>query len=224
MNTERCTHISIFPERGEVIVEQVDTDGVIQRKNIEPSNLRSCIANSQLGGSIRTSGLLPSKCIATVMSDTAQYFFLDCPTTCLDFTYANTEYSNFPIPRMIFGIQYLLREQKPVKCGICVVGEGKLTVHTPLYHFPFSNVHEDGQICLGSNSISAYKKPEQLENLANYILTLPNNNDEYCPHHNKLQLEYRDLLEHMKDKSPADYYRDILVESGKTLGQFLEWR
>ena len=41
---------------------------------------------------------------------------------------------------------------------------------------------------------------------------------------NKLDLGYRDLLEHLKDRAPEYYYTDVLIPDGKTLKDFMERR
>lgn len=43
----------------------------------------------------------------------------------------------------------------------------------------------------------------------------------YYKTHNKLGLEYRELMEHLKDKDPS-YYTDILTPNGWTLGEFIQ--
>ena len=50
---------------------------------------------------------------------------------------------------------------------------------------------------------------------------MPNNNDHYSPDNSKLNLEYRHLLEMLKDKEPNFYYSDVLIPSGKTLNDFI---
>lgn len=34
-------------------------------------------------------------------------------------------------------------------------------------------------------------------------------------------MQYRELLEHLKDKDPAYYYTDVLIPSGKTIKDFM---
>lgn len=50
---------------------------------------------------------------------------------------------------------------------------------------------------------------------------MPNNDDNFDVRDNKLKLEYRDLLEHLKDKDPSYYYSDVLIPNGKTLKDFI---
>ena len=44
----------------------------------------------------------------------------------------------------------------------------------------------------------------------------------YSSSNNKLGLEYRELMEHLKDKDPEYYYSDILIPKKETLGEFIQ--
>lgn len=109
-------------------------------------------------------------------------------------------------------------------CRVCVVKDERLTSDTPTYSYPFSNVGGGGHICTGNNALPVYKDPAKLHTLAGYILRLPNNDDYFSPQHNRGHLGYRDLLEHLKDRTPAYYYSDVLVEDRRTLRDFLNGR
>ena len=93
-----------------------------------------------------------------------------------------------------------------------------------MYHYPFSNVYDDFRVCVGNNVMPHFKSQAQLSRFPRYLLGIPNNNDYFKASHNKLHMEYRELLEHLKDKEPAYYYTDVLIESGKTLGDFIGGR
>ena len=68
----------------------------------------------------------------------------------------------------------------------------------------------------------AYKKLHKAVNLPAFLLSIPNNMHSYYKTHNKLGLEYRELMEHLKDKDPSYYYTDILITNGWTLGEFIQ--
>lgn len=51
---------------------------------------------------------------------------------------------------------------------------------------------------------------------------IPNNMHSCHATHNQLGLEYRDLMEHLKDENPSYYYTDILIPNGWTLGKFIQ--
>ena len=217
--------LRISPERLEIVLEQQKEGGVTARKNISPEALAGCILGSRYDEEARSTGLLPEGCTAAVMEDVNTTYFIRCPDLYADISYYGTEYLHFPIPRLVFGFQYLGKEGKVGSCRLCVVKDGRLTADTPTYHYPFSNVScGDGHICTGNNALPAYSDPLRLHTLMGYILRLPNNNDHFLSAHNRPHLGYRDLLELMKDKTPGFYYSDVLVEDGKTLKTFLNGR
>lgn len=152
------------------------------------------------------------------------YYFIRYPELCADFTYFDTEYRRFPIPRLVFGFKYMPQEGKVASCSVCVVKDERLKPDSPLYHYPFSNVAANGRICTGNNALPVYRNPARLHTLAGYILRMPNNNDYYSTNNNRLHAEFRDLLEQMKNKTPSHYYTDVLVGSEETLKVFLDRR
>ena len=168
--------------------------------------------------------LICGNCVAVVMEKKFTYYFIRYPELCADFRYFDTEYRNFPIPRLVFGFKYMPDAHKVAGCSVCVVKDERLKADTILYRYPFSNVSSNGRICLGNNALPVYKDPSRLHTLAGYILRMPNNNDHYSKNNNQLHAEYRDLLEQMKTKTPSHYYTDVLIESGQTLKDFLTER
>lgn len=220
MNNSSDTILRISPSRAEVLVEQ-EENGVISRKSIAPDSLAQCLLSSRYDDEYHATGFLPEGCFAAVMAPKHTWYFIRYPELHADISYCGTEYPHFPLPRLVFGFQYLIREKKVVKSYLCVVKDERLTPETPLYIYPFSNVHGDNSICLGNNALPVYKDPARLHTLAAYILRFPNNNDLYSRSHNKLDLEYRDLLEQLKGKEPSVYYTGVLKEKGQTLKDFL---
>ena len=92
-----------------------------------------------------------------------------------------------------------------------------------MYYYPFSNVsRESGSLCVGANTLPIYKKPHKAHNLPAFLLSIPDNMHYYSSSNNKLGLEYRELMEHLKDKDPEYYYSDILIPKKETLGEFIQ--
>ena len=91
-----------------------------------------------------------------------------------------------------------------------------------MYHYPFSNVYDDLRVCVGNNVLPHFKSQTQLSKFPRFLLGIPNNDDFFKESHNRLHMSHRELLEHLKDKEPAYYYTDVLVESGKTLSDFMQ--
>lgn len=90
--------------------------------------------------------------------------------------------------------------------------------------YPFSNVYDDLRVCVGNNVLPHFKSQTQLSRFPRFLLGIPNNDDFFKVSHNRLHMPHRELLEHLKDKEPAYYYTDVLVESGKTLSDFINGR
>ena len=194
--------IRISPNEGKITVEE-DAQGVFSRKSITEEDLLRCFKDS-----LRTadegyhSGFLPLNTISLYQSETVKRFVLWHPRLYADVSVYDTPYPHFPIPRLVFGFS-LNQEGKASHCRIGVVADEIPTPETPMYYYPFSNVsRESGSLCVGANTLPIYKKPHKAHNLPAFLLSIPNNMHYYSSSNNKLGLEYRELMEHLKDKTP----------------------
>lgn len=224
MEQDFDTVIKISSDRAEIVVEQTKQGGVISRKNISPETLGACMLSSRFDDTVHETGLLPDNCIGMSITKQFHYYYIRHPEVYTELSYFGTEYTRFPIPRLVFGFKYMPVEGKVVESRVCVVPSERLSKDTKLLIYPFSNVSTGGNICIGNNALPVYKNPARLSGLPGYILRIPNNNDRYSNGNNRMKLEYRDLLELIKDKAPEYYYSDILRESGQTLNDFMNWR
>lgn len=217
------TVIRISSERSEIVVEQ-EHAGITSRKTLSPKSLARCILESRYDESEHFSGLLPDYCLSVTLSANGTWYFIRYPDLYADISYYGTEYEHFPFPRLVFAFKHTPENGKITGSRLCVVKDERLSMDTPTFHYPFSNVYAGGSICLGNNALPAYKNPTRIFTLANFILRLPNNNDNFRQSNNKLKLGYRDLLEHLKDKQPEYYYSDVLIPDGRTLKDFITGR
>ena len=134
----------------------------------------------------------------------------------------NTEYADFPLPRLVFGFK-VENSGRLSRVMLGVTENGILRESSQMYTYPFSNVSDTGfSVCTGQNSLPEIKQPYSLTNMPDYILSLPDNDDHFSSSHNKLNLGHRELMEHLRDKPPEYYYTDVLIPSGKTLKDFYE--
>ena len=69
--------------------------------------------------------------------------------------------------------------------------------------------------------LPSIKSLHQLNGLPYFILKMPNNYDYYKEERTKLNLDYRGLLEHLKDKDSQYYYDNVLIDMEKTLNDFI---
>lgn len=218
MDPSQDVVLRISPAQARITVEQ-ETGGVVARKEISADSLISCI-HSSVETEQFVSPLLPPHCLAVGLGRSENYV-LWYPHLRADITLYDTPYPDFPLPRLVFGFA-LSSDGRPGKCRIGVIKDEAPTPETPMYHYPFSNVGSGGWLCTGSNELPRYQLHHKCVNLPGFLLRLPNNMDSYRREHNKLGLEYRDLLEHLKDKDPSYYYGSVLVPNGRTLAHFIQ--
>ena len=215
--------LRLSPTRNTIIVEEQKPGGIAAYREIDPLELYYVINQSYASNDYLDSGFLPEHCLHLSMSATEKYFVLWNPELRADVIYGDREYPNFPIPRMVFGVR-VLENGKVAECSMGVIADEAPTMDTPMFFYPFSNVHSNDRVCTGNNVLPRYRKISALKNFPRYLLGLPDNDDMYDREHNRLKLSHGELLEHLKDKDPAYYYTDILVSNGKTLGDFISRR
>ena len=216
-NTEFSLHI--HPMSNTIRME-TSQNGVRSCKQISYESMLESIKGS-LEKEAVSSGLLPEGCISFLAGTKGRFVTsILHPERYADVMYGATEYKVFPLPRLVFKFEHQdgLRIQR---CWMGVVGEGRLTPTTPMYHYPFSNVSDNYHLCTGNNVLPVCKSLHTLGSLPYYILSMPNNNDHFRSSRNKQGLEMRDLLEHIKDKDPSYYYTDILIPNSQTLTDFI---
>jgi len=201
------------------ITVETNNNGVISTKAVSADELEKSLINSMVNTDV-TSGLLPKNCLSWTKSSKsdASYYVIRHTKNYADIQYHDTVYNRFPIPNLVFGFR--LNGNKVVGVGIGVIGTGEISENTEMYHYPFSNV-SGFSMCTGGNRLPTVKKTSALANLPYFILGLPDNDDRYNENHNKPKLGHRELLEHLKDKTPEYYYTDILVKSKNTLKDFI---
>lgn len=189
--------------------------GEIRTKIVSVDTLIDCIKNSISGVFIST-GILPANvlCVTTDTEKGQRFVTLEFPEERATVTYMNTEYADFPLPRLLFGFR--IEDSGRISgVNVGVPDLGKLTPNTRMFYYPFSNVNRFS-LCIGANSLPHIQSLQQLSNLPYYILSLPDNDDHYIERNNWLKLGHRDLLEHLRDKDRKHYYEQILVPMPNT--------
>lgn len=165
-------------------------------------------------------GVLPDRCVSYQEDhNETRYVVMDLGVFRMDLTYENTTYEDFPLPRLLYGF-VVDKDFKIKKIRVAVADMGQLRESTKLYKYPFSNV-SGFNMCTGSNSLPKLKSLRQLNGIPYYIFSMPDNNDYYRPDRTKLDMEYRNLLEFLKDKDEKYYYENVLIPTGKTLADFI---
>jgi hypothetical protein len=213
--------IRINPIEGRITVEE-RTGDVVAVKNISIDSLVECFTNSIKDLKDIKSGFLPDNCISYNLNERYRTVALWIPPQYMDITYHKTVYEHFPLPAMAFSFR-IGATGKTSAHRLAIIKNEKPTPKTPLYIWPFSNVHDDGGICVGAaNSLPEYKELRTLASLPYHLLRLPNNDHMYSQTKNTMKLPYRELLEHLKDKEPSYYYEHILVPRKAVLQDFID--
>ena len=221
MNCMNEMRLQIDPDALCIHVENQDR-GIISCKNIALDTFFECVRQSLDHEGIK-SGFLPEHCFHFSMNSRGDRdYCLWYPHLHADIQYYGTEYPDFPLPRLVFGLS-LSKEGKVTSCRLGVTDDEAPRESTRMYAYPFSNVAEF-HLCTGNNPLPVYKRPQTLTTLPSFLLRLPNNNDRFLVTNNKLRMQYRELLEHLKRKDPCYYYTDVLVSNERTLKDFVNSR
>ena len=193
----------------------------VGRKTIEFSAFVKAIQESAPAPTA-CSGLLPPGTLSYFESSNHQITMtVESSDEYADITYFNTRYEHFPLPHLIFQFSFF-EGQRVQSVRIGVIERGRLRPESRMFYYPFSNVcAANGQLCVGSNILPKVSSLHGLNNLPRFLLELPNNDDWFDSTHNKPGCSMRQLLEHLKDKTPGDYESDILIPDGRTLAVFI---
>lgn len=218
MNKEDELVLHILKD-GKISVEMLK-DGITNIKYTKAESILECLKSSIVKDGRTDSGVLPKNCIAySCYANGKKFVAVSFDDKTTDISFEKTEYKDFPIPRLVFGF-FVSADGKIMRILMGVTELGRLTPKSKMYVFPFSNV-SGFNLCTGSNTLPNIKSLHQLNGLPYYILKMPNNYDYYSDDRTRIRLDYRGLLEHLKDKDRQYYYDNVLIEMNKTLNDFI---
>lgn len=205
---------------GTILVEEI-SDQIVNSKFIKPDDLFSCIKNSCSHIGIE-SGILPENTVFyREEQDGTRRVIIRVPSGYYGISYYQTYYNFFPLPSMVFG--FVLKGNGHIASKkLAIVEDGILRKESRIYNYPFSNVNQHSfEICTGRNRLPEIKELHQLTSLPYIILGMPNNDDYFDRKYNKKSMDYRELLEYMKDKEPQVYYDEVLIDKGIDFNEFI---
>lgn len=205
------------PLQTQVKTECIDQNGLRSVKFIENEDLMQAIRQHTYAPPLH-SGLLPPNCIALTEHKEQWTVTLASDFDYCEVSYHNTQYENFPVPRIL--LSCTLHGDRLQNFRLAIADQGELTPQTVLYKSPFPNVN-DFSLCVGSNAFTGYDSIRKLRTLLHRVMAVPFGDDYYRTEQTRLNLGARELFEHLKDKTPAYYYENVLISSGKTLSDFL---
>ncbi len=212
--------LEIQPENPNLIFRWT-RDGISCHKEIRQEAFISCFRQALKAPPVFT-GLLPANCVSYAKRpDGLEQVAICVEPSFADIAYHDTTYQHFPMPRLLYRFSFV-RGHRIQGVKLAVLDKGYLRPASRLFYYPFSNVAQSGALCTGSNVLPKCESLHSLASLPMYIMSMKNNDDHFSTDRNKENLPYRTLLERMKNKSPEDYYTNVLVLRKETLGEFLE--
>ncbi len=144
-------------EDGKVMVEK-SVGGLKSFKQIAPDSLLECISRSLIRGAV-TSGLQPRGCLSFTSHDNGDRdVYILHPEDRADISYYGTEYTGFPLPRLVFGF-HITKEGRVGSCRLGVADKDDvLKPETKMFRYPFSNV-SGFSLCTGNNIFPKVASP-----------------------------------------------------------------
>ena len=205
--------VRISPGRNTITVQECIANGVVRYREIDPVEFYFALNGSCISNAYQCSGFLPEHCLHISISAEERRYVIWNPELRADVIYRETEYQNFPLPRLVFGLR-VIGNGKVADCSMGVVADEIPTEDTPMFFYPFSNVYEDGRVCTGNNVLPCYKKLSALKNFPRYLLGLPDNDDMFVRRHNRKDLEHKELMEHLRTGTLRITIRIFLFRMG----------
>ena len=128
--------VRISPSRNTIIVQERSPGGVLSYREIDPVEFYFALNGSCVGNEYISSGFLPEHCLHVSMSSVERRFVIWNPDLRADVIYRDTEYLDFPLPRLVFGLR-VLADGRVADCSMGVVADEPPTEDTPMFYYPF---------------------------------------------------------------------------------------
>ena len=114
--------IRVSQAKSTIIIEERKPGGIIAYREVSPLELYYAINGSYTSNDFLETGFLPEHCLHVAMSAAERCYVIWNPELRADVTYRDTEYQNFPIPRLVFGLR-VLENGKVAECSMGVVAD-----------------------------------------------------------------------------------------------------
>ena len=155
--------LHISPSRNTVVVQEHSANGVVSYREIDPIEFYFALNGSYTTNDYLDSGFLPEHCLHIAMNAAERRYVIWNPELRADVIYRDTEYLDFPLPRLVFSLR-VLADGRVADCSMGVVADEPPTEDTPMFFYPFSNVHDNERVCTGNNILPRYKKLSAMKN------------------------------------------------------------
>lgn len=123
--------------------------------------------------------ILPKNCVKFVWRDKARGkadIYIVVPKQRWNITFFETPIPQVGFPRMVF--KYSINRKKVnLSTIIALKDDGPITKNTPIFHFPFSHVSNDGNVCMGGNIFPDIDEIQQVGTFHNLFISSPFSTD-----------------------------------------------
>lgn len=145
------TIISTINNPDTVTVRVIDLDGKSVIKNISFDDYIKMLKGNSVTNVVRTRLHIPTETYDVVYggSDDFAVVFIIKPQIA-PVSYMQSNYT-IPFPQMCFFVN--VKNNNVVSTRVFALKSNRICDTTPLYHYPFGNVHSNGDICWGSNKL-----------------------------------------------------------------------
>ena len=127
--------VRISPSRNTIIVQERSPGGVLSYREIDPIDFYFALNGSCIGNEYINSGFLPEHCLHVSMNAEERHFVIWNADLRADVIYRDTEYLNFPLPRLVFGLR-VLADGRVADCSMGAVADEPPTEDTHIATVP----------------------------------------------------------------------------------------
>lgn len=152
---------------------------------------------------------IPKNCVIAQITTKRKIYVLEIPKSRLRVKYHDVAYEDVGHPRMACILEVKEKLVTGMKL-VAVPDTGDITLKTPVYRYPYSNVFENGKVCWNGYQDEEINSGRELAALPLLFLSGTNNNH--------LRSNVRELFDHYQGK---DYSTQQLVPLGMTLKEMM---
>lgn len=138
---------------------------------------------------------IPKRCVAFKKTSSAEFYAIEIPKAQFRVKFHNVAYDAVGHPRLVAIIEVKDRIFTGMSL-FAIEDKGEVTLNTELFHYPYSNVYESGQVCWSGIGQYEIKTPNDISILPTTFLTGINNTH--------LQSNVRKLFDEHNDKPFED--------------------
>lgn len=152
--------------------------------------------------------ILPRNTIYYSEGPSKRNVFIEIPPHRRNVLYHTAKIKNVPFPRLIFGFELTLRNEKMAITDVKIAAlEDQIIPNEDslVYYYPYTNVQNTFSVCWGGQMLPSIERVSQLSTFPELFFNSPNSD---CYYHdaNISKMKYRELVTQIQGKSFPDEY------------------